>query len=126
MGYRKKVLQNYFQEINKHKHIHINHNRQSKNEKFKIQIFNSYVDRALERLRKLLCFISIRKVSVATIPNCTNSLTMHNKLQLSILHAALFSIKLLPYSSVIYIPSLLFCSDIHSLAIIVSICDISH
>ena len=46
-------------------------------------------------------------------------LTMHNKLQMSSLLATLFNIRLLNYSTVITLTSLLFYGDIHSVEVIV-------
>ena len=58
--------------------------------------------------------------------NYMNSLIIASKLQCSVLDVTLFSIQLLSYSSVITIPTILFCSDILSVAIIVSVCDLSN
>ena len=58
--------------------------------------------------------------------NYMNLLTMHNELQSSNLRVTLFNIRLLTYSSVVTLTSLLFYGDIHSVAIIVSVSDLIH
>jgi hypothetical protein len=72
----------------------------------------------------ILCIHKERKCG--NVPNYMKSLIMHNTLQQSRSHVALFSIKFPTTKSGKTIPTLLCCSDIHSLAIIVSIYDLSH
>jgi len=78
----------------------------------------------MERLKKMIMFCMHNESKCGNNPNEMISLTMHNKLQRSMLRVTFFSIKILTSKFVITIPTFLFCSAIHSVAIIVSVCDL--
>ena len=75
--------------------------------------------------KKIIMFFINQEFKCGKNTNYVNSLNMRNKLQSSMLHVTLFSIQLLTYNSVKNITSLFFCGDIHSVAIIVSVCDLN-
>ena len=72
------------------------------------------------------CVLYHKECKCGNNTNYMKLLTMHNELQSSNLCVTLFNIRLLTYSSIITLTSLLFYGDIHSVTIIFSISDLSH